>query len=60
MDEVKLFDVYQGDKIPRGYKSLAFSIHYRAVDRTLTDEEVNGVHSALLEIMKKDLGAEIR
>jgi phenylalanyl-tRNA synthetase beta chain len=60
VDEVKLFDVYQGDKIPRGYKSLAFSIHYRAVDRTLTDEEVNGVHGALLEIMKKDLGAEIR
>jgi phenylalanyl-tRNA synthetase beta chain len=60
VDEVKLFDVYQGEKIPHGHKSLAFSIHYRAADRTLTDEEVNGVHSALLQILKQDLGAEIR
>ena len=60
VDEIKLFDVYQGEKIPRGYRSLAFSIHYRAGDRTLTDEEVNGIHSDLLEILKKDLGAEIR
>jgi phenylalanyl-tRNA synthetase beta chain len=60
VDEIKLFDVYQGDKIPRGYRSLAFSIHYRAGDRTLTDEEVNGVHSGLIEVLKKDLGAEIR
>jgi phenylalanyl-tRNA synthetase beta chain len=60
VDEVRLFDVYQGEKIPPGYRSLAFSIHYRAKDRTLTDEEVNRIHSALLEILKKDLGAEIR
>jgi len=60
VDEVRLFDVYQGGKIPPGYKSLAFSIHYRAKDRTLTDEEVNQIHSALLEVLKKDLGAEIR
>ncbi len=60
VDEIKLFDVYQGDKIPRGYRSLAFSIHYRAGDRTLTDEEVNGIHNNLLEVLKKDLGAEIR
>jgi len=60
VDEVKLFDVYQGGKIPAGYKSLGFSIYYRAEDRTLTDEEVNQIHSALLEILRKDLGAEIR
>ncbi len=58
--EVKLFDVYQGEKIPAGYKSLAFSVHYRAADRTLTDEEVNEVHSSLLQILQRDLGAKIR
>jgi phenylalanyl-tRNA synthetase beta chain len=60
VDEVRLFDVYQGEKVPPACKSLAFSIHYRAKDRTLTDEEVNRIHSALLEALKKDLGAEIR
>lgn len=60
VDEVRLFDVYQGQKIPAGYKSLAFSIYYRAEDRTLTDEEVNQVHGALLEVLRRDLGAEIR
>ena len=57
---MRLFDVYQGEKVPPACKSLAFSIHYRAKDRTLTDEEVNRIHSALLEALKKDLGAEIR
>ncbi|MDH7500382.1 MAG: phenylalanine--tRNA ligase subunit beta [candidate division NC10 bacterium] len=60
VDEVRLFDVYQGESIPAGYKSLGFSIHYRAKDRTLTDEEVNRIHGALLQILQKDLGAEIR
>jgi phenylalanyl-tRNA synthetase beta chain len=58
--EVRLFDLYQGEKIPAGYKSLAFSVHYRAEDRTLTDEEVNEVHSSLLQILQRDLGAKIR
>ena len=38
---VDLFDVYQGKGLPEGKKSLAFSLTFRAADRTLTDEEVN-------------------
>jgi phenylalanyl-tRNA synthetase beta chain len=44
VENVELFDIYRGDQIQRGFKSMAFSITYRAKDRTLTDEEVNGVH----------------
>lgn len=44
VEEVKLFDFYQGPQVPQGYRSLTFSITYRAKDRTLKDEEVEEVH----------------
>ena len=37
------FDVYQGEGLPPGKKSVAFSLDFRAPDRTLTDDEVNAV-----------------
>jgi len=43
-----LFDQYEGAPIPQGRKSLAYSISYRAPDRTLTDEEVNELHGKLV------------
>ncbi|MGD2182829.1 phenylalanine--tRNA ligase subunit beta [Lusitaniella coriacea] len=50
---IELFDRYQGQNVPEGQRSLAFSLSYRTRDRTLTDEEVEPVHqkirSALIE-----------
>ena len=46
--EVRLFDVYEGQGIPEGYRSLAYTLSYRA-DRTLRDEEVESVHVVLRE-----------
>jgi len=43
LEEVELFDVYQGSQIAKGYKSMAFSLIFRAEDRTLTDVEVNEI-----------------
>lgn len=43
LEEVELFDVYQGSQIAKGYKSMAFSLIFRAEDRTLTDVEVNKI-----------------
>lgn len=60
VEEVRLFDLYRGEKIPHGYKSLAFSVSYQARDRTLTDEEVNEVHKRILEELKVQIGAVIR
>jgi len=42
VEEVKVFDVYEGAGLPPGTKSLAFNLVFRAADRTLTDDEVNG------------------
>ncbi len=51
--EVELIDLYQGDKLPAGKKSLTYSIKYGRDDRTLTDEEVetanSGIRQALTE-----------
>jgi phenylalanyl-tRNA synthetase beta chain len=44
IESAHLFDCYRGAPIPPGKKSLAYSIAYRAPDRTLTDEEVNALH----------------
>jgi phenylalanyl-tRNA synthetase beta chain len=60
VDDVRLFDYYEGKPIPAGMKSLAYSITYRSPERTLTDEEVNLVHKKVVEALKDRLGAEIR
>ena len=59
-EAVRLFDVYQGEPVPPGKRSLAFSIQYRSPDRTLTDEEVEAIHGTVLQILARDLGAAIR
>jgi phenylalanyl-tRNA synthetase beta chain len=60
LEGVELFDVYQGEPVPAGKKSVALACRYRSKDRTLTDEEVNIAHSALVEQAKAQLGAELR
>ncbi len=60
LEEVKLFDVYKGKQVPEGIKSMAYSIAFRAGDRTLTDEDVNKVMSKILEALKNNLGAQLR
>ncbi len=60
LESVDLFDVYEGSPVAQGKKSVALACRYRATDRTLTDEEVNRAHAALIERAKTLLGAELR
>jgi len=60
VESVTLFDLYEGEKIPAGHRSLAFSVAYRAADRTLTDAEVNAAHGEVLARLQTELGASIR
>jgi len=55
-----LFDIYRGEQIPAGKKSLAFSLTYQAADRTLTDKEVAKVHARIVRRLEKELEAELR
>jgi len=60
LEGVELFDVYEGEPIASGKKSVALALNYRAKDRTLTDEEVNQAHAALIAEVTARLGAELR
>jgi len=60
LEGASLFDVYRGPGIPDGKKSLAFSLRYRASDRTLTDDEVLPQHERLLRKVAGAVGAELR
>ena len=57
---VKLFDIYRGQQVGEGKKSMAFSLTYRAADRTLTDEDVQAVHGKVLEALREKLGLALR
>jgi phenylalanyl-tRNA synthetase beta chain len=58
--DVRLFDVYTGDQVGPGKKSLAFRIHYQAADHTLTDEEVAKVRQGQVNQLQHLLTASIR
>jgi len=58
--EARLFDVYQGDPIPAGKKSLAYALTYMADDRTLTDKEVAKVQQQIVKAAERELGAALR
>lgn len=55
-----LFDVFEGAPVPGGKKSLAFSVGFRAMDRTLTDDEVDEVVSRIASSLRQAFGAELR
>jgi phenylalanyl-tRNA synthetase beta chain len=56
----RVFDVYQGEQLQQGKKSVAITIEYRADDRTLTDAEILEVHHAILKALEDEYRAELR
>ncbi len=57
---VTIFDVYSGEQVPPGKKSLAYSITFQSPTHTLTDEEVNQVQQQILDKLSTELGATLR
>ncbi|MCE5203146.1 MAG: phenylalanine--tRNA ligase subunit beta [Actinomycetia bacterium] len=66
LESVRLFDVYRDPegatvrRVREGAKSLAFSLTYRAADRTLTDDEVRSIHERVVRKVCAAVGAEVR
>ncbi len=60
LESARLFDLYTGEHVEPGHKSMAFSLTYRAPDRTLTDEEVAKVHEKVVRKVTKATGGRIR
>lgn len=59
-ESVSLFDIYEGDQVPEGYRSLAFALRLRAADHTLTAKESEAVRAQVVAKAKKVLGASLR
>jgi phenylalanyl-tRNA synthetase beta chain len=59
IQDVSLFDVYQGKGVAEGKKSIAFSVKIQADDHTLTEDELEGVSNKVIEIVSK-VGGELR
>jgi phenylalanyl-tRNA synthetase beta chain len=57
---VRLFDVYRGEQIGKGLKSLAYSLTYQASDRTLTDQESAQIRQRILRRLEQELNARLR
>ena len=63
LQEVELFDVFSdatGVRVPIDAKSLAYSLTYRATDRTLISDEVNAAHARLKQLLAAELGVQPR
>ena len=60
VNSVRLFDLYTGEQVPEGKKSLAYAIEYHLKTQTLTDEIVDGVHGKIVRELERKLGAELR
>jgi phenylalanyl-tRNA synthetase beta chain len=60
LKQAQLFDIYSGDQVGAGRKSVAFALEFFSADHTLTQEEVNGVMKNILSRAKSSLRAELR
>lgn len=60
VESVSLFDLYRGEHVPEGQKSLAFRVRYRDPGATLTDARVDRTHAALLALAQSRFAAELR
>ncbi len=60
LENVKLFDIYKGDKVEEGYKSVAFALEFRGIENTLTDAEINDKMDKILKNLKEKLDIELR
>ncbi len=60
VSNVTLFDVYRGEQIGKGKKSLAYSLTFQSADKTLTDNDVAQVWARIVRRLEQDLGAKLR
>ena len=60
ISNIKVFDVYEGDKIPDNQKSVAISVTIQSFEKTLNDSDLDAVNKLIIETVEKKTGAKIR
>jgi len=60
LEDLRLFDVYTGEQVGAGQRSLAFTLRFRAPDRTLTSDEANAARDSAVAVARQRHGARLR
>ncbi|PUA35558.1 phenylalanine--tRNA ligase subunit beta [Paenibacillus elgii] len=60
LESIQVFDIYTGERLGADKKSVAISLVYRTLERTLTDEEVSELHGRVVAALEEGFGAELR
>jgi phenylalanyl-tRNA synthetase beta chain len=60
IEEIDIFDLYKGEHVPPGQKSIAIRLRYRSRDKTLTDDEVSRFHERVINILINEIKVTIR
>jgi len=58
--DVHLFDVYRGEQLGPGKKSMAYQLTYQAYDRTLTDKDAETIRNRVVRALAREFGAVLR
>ena len=57
---IEVFDIYRGDQVKKGHRSISFNIVYSADDRTLKVEDIMPVHEKIMQVLSANYGADLR
>ena len=60
LKDVVVFDLYSGEQVASGYKSMAFKMTFQSMERTLTENDINSSVNRIVEQLQKDLSAQLR
>lgn len=60
IQDVQIFDIYEGEHVGANEKSVALSVIYHSMEKTLTDQEISVVHEQILSVLKKEFNAVLR
>tara|TARA_B100000900_G_scaffold324731_1_gene284415 strand:- start:470 stop:1210 length:741 start_codon:yes stop_codon:yes gene_type:complete len=60
ISNIKVFDVYEGDNIPKNQKSIAISVTIQSLEKTLTDNDLEKINNLIIETVQNKTGAKIR
>jgi len=58
--EARLFDIFRGEQVGAGKKSMAYGLTYQASDRTLTDQDAAQIRQKIVRRLEQELGAKLR
>jgi phenylalanyl-tRNA synthetase beta chain len=60
LTDARLFDVYEGEQMEKGYKSYAVRLHFESKESTMEDKQVEKITNGILQKLEKNLGIKLR